>query len=79
MGQVTQTLTWRTEVGDVRPRAFFIKPEHYANIHYHDYTATYFMNGARTLKIHQEGAAPGLEVNPLELDVPGGIRCLLQQ
>ena len=26
MGQVTQTLTWRTKVGDVRPWAFFRKP-----------------------------------------------------
>ena len=26
MGQVTQTLTWRTEVGDVRLRVFFRKP-----------------------------------------------------
>ena len=40
MGQATQTFTLRTEVGDVRPRAFFRKPYNYANIRYYDYTDT---------------------------------------
>ena len=59
MGQVTQTLAWRTEARDVGPRS----------LDNHTITQIYaimiiqipnFMNGARTLKIHQDGAAPGL-------------------
>ena len=57
MGQVTQTLTWRTEVGDVRPWAFFRKPYHHAIMI--TQVKKYCMNGDRTSKIHQDGAAPG--------------------
>ena len=59
MGQVTQTSTWRTEVGDVRPRAFF-KKHFITQKRNYDYTGKkYCMNGARTSRIHQNGAAPG--------------------
>ena len=60
MGQVTQTLTWRTEVGMLGHRRSLKK---------HNITQIYAimitqipncMNDARTLKIHQDGAAPGL-------------------
>ena len=60
MGQVTQTLIWGTEVRDVG---------HGHSLENHNITQIYVimvthipncMNGARTLKIHQDGAAPGL-------------------
>ena len=56
MGQVTQTLTWKTKVGDVNPQKTMASRKYAIVI---TQVTKYCMNGARTSMIQQDGAAPG--------------------
>ena len=61
MEQVTQTSTWRTKVGDVRPREFFRKPQiRVFNAKMITQIRNTGSNCVRTLKTHQDGGAPRL-------------------